>query len=90
MQVCILSRKEHIVSSINAQHRNPDYLDTYELPSSLHATLDPATALAGVEFVIHCVPLQASQDYLSVRPARRGVSPGHRVSPHLSLQLQRL
>ena len=62
--VCILGRKEPQVTAINTNHRNPDYLSSFQLPPNLRATTSAIEALTGAEFVVHCVPLQASQDFL--------------------------
>ena len=62
----MLGRKDNVINSINDNHRNPEYLSTFELPSNLRATKDPAEALTGAEFVLHCIPLQASEEFLLV------------------------
>lgn len=62
----MLARREDVVAAINATHKNPDYLTEFELPHNLTATTDTAAALKDAAFIIHCVPLQASTEFLLV------------------------
>lgn len=60
----ILARRPDVADAINKRHKNPDYLKEFDLPANLAATTDPVVALAGADFIIHCVPLQASTRFL--------------------------
>lgn len=60
----MLVRRQEVADSINQHHRNPRYFSEFELPELLTATLDPAEALKDVKFIVHCVPMQASQEFL--------------------------
>ena len=43
-------------AQISTRHESPRYLPGIALPASLHATADPAEALAGAEIVVLAVP----------------------------------
>ncbi|CAK9035400.1 Glycerol-3-phosphate dehydrogenase [NAD(+)] 2 [Durusdinium trenchii] len=62
--VTILCRCEEVASSINTQHKNPSHLSECKLPPLLSATTCPQEALKGVAFIVHSVPVQASEDFL--------------------------
>jgi glycerol-3-phosphate dehydrogenase (NAD(P)+) len=68
-QVCILTRREQVVSEINDRHQNPAHLASTQLPSNITATTDLKEALAGTSFIIHCIPVQNSYEFLSERAA---------------------
>eukprot|EP01094_Clydonella_sp_ATCC50884_P012783 TRINITY_DN23066_c0_g1_i1.p1 TRINITY_DN23066_c0_g1~~TRINITY_DN23066_c0_g1_i1.p1 ORF type:complete len:350 (-),score=114.82 TRINITY_DN23066_c0_g1_i1:187-1236(-) len=73
----LLTRNEAVVASINETHRNCQYLTAYEVPPLVSATSDAATALAGADYILHCVPVQASPAYLAkLRPL---------IPPHVPL-----
>jgi glycerol-3-phosphate dehydrogenase (NAD(P)+) len=50
---------ERAVASINSDAVNPDYLEDFQLPPNVGATLDMKVALAGCEAVFVVVPSQA-------------------------------
>lgn len=56
--VVLWGRRPEIVTAINEQRRNPDYLPGIELPAGVRATGDPAEALAGADIVALAVPSQ--------------------------------
>ncbi|MFG1999292.1 NAD(P)H-dependent glycerol-3-phosphate dehydrogenase [Spirillospora sp. NPDC048911] len=64
-EVTLWGRRPEIVESVNERRENPDYLPGVELPEGLRATLDPAEALAGAEFVALAVPAQTLRENLS-------------------------
>ena len=66
-QVWVLTRKEYLAASINDHHVNPSHLSSYTLPPNVRATTDPAAALAHAHSIVHCIPLQASEAFLTVR-----------------------
>jgi glycerol-3-phosphate dehydrogenase (NAD(P)+) len=45
--VIVHARRSEIADAINTTHRNPGYFPDVELPATLTATTDPATALDG-------------------------------------------
>ena len=57
--VTMWARREELAASISERHENADYLPGIELPSSIRATSDPATALDGVDIVVLAVPSQS-------------------------------
>jgi len=61
LDVVMLLRKQDACDAINLSHRNLKYLPKYELPENVRATLDPAEALTGADFIIHAVPVQSSK-----------------------------
>ena len=65
LDVVILVRSQQDADAINDTHRNAKYLPQYELPKSVRATVDPAEALAGADFIIHAVPVQSSKQFLA-------------------------
>jgi glycerol-3-phosphate dehydrogenase (NAD(P)+) len=58
-QVTLWARRPELAAVINAEHRNPDYFPTIELPTSVRALSDPAAAMADAEFVVLAVPSQS-------------------------------
>lgn len=62
--VRILTRRPEVATSINSTHRHPVCFPELELDPSITATTDPATALSGVDFVVHAIPVQASTKFL--------------------------
>ena len=63
-ETVLWSRRPEIAASINAAHRNPDYLPEVELPPTLHATADPEEAFAGADFVVLAIPSATLRDNL--------------------------
>ncbi|MCZ4518641.1 NAD(P)-dependent glycerol-3-phosphate dehydrogenase [Rhodococcus ruber] len=57
--VTMWARREELATSITDDHENKDYLPGIELPSSIHASSDPARALEGADIVVLAVPSQS-------------------------------
>lgn len=64
-EVTVWGRRPDLVDAINERHENADYLPGIPLPEGLRATLDPAEALAGADFVALAVPAQTLRTNLS-------------------------
>ncbi|MFP3967709.1 NAD(P)H-dependent glycerol-3-phosphate dehydrogenase [Actinomadura fulvescens] len=64
-EVTLWGRRPEVVDSVNERHENPDYLPGIALPDDLRATLDPAEALEGAEFVMLAVPAQTLRENLT-------------------------
>ncbi|GGS58859.1 glycerol-3-phosphate dehydrogenase [NAD(P)+] [Planobispora rosea] len=58
-------RRAEIVEAIDKRHENPDYLPGTALPETLRATVDPAEALDGADFVVLAVPSQTLRGNLT-------------------------
>ncbi|MEU6346512.1 2-dehydropantoate 2-reductase N-terminal domain-containing protein [Streptomyces sp. NPDC046977] len=56
--VTVHARRHEIAEAINTAHRNPGYHPDIDLPTSLTATTEPATALAGADLLVLSVPAQ--------------------------------
>ncbi|MEO5876176.1 MAG: NAD(P)H-dependent glycerol-3-phosphate dehydrogenase [Streptosporangiaceae bacterium] len=63
--VVLWGRRPEIVESINDGRENGDYLPGVRLPTGMRATLDPAEALEGAEFVFLAVPSQTLRGNLA-------------------------
>jgi glycerol-3-phosphate dehydrogenase (NAD(P)+) len=57
-------RRPEIAASINATHRNPDYLPDIELSPALRATSDAAEAFVGADVIVLAVPSSTLRDNL--------------------------
>ena len=57
-EVVLWGRRPEVVEAVNERHENPDYLPGVTLPEGVRATLDPAEALKGADFVALAVPAQ--------------------------------
>lgn len=57
-EVVLWGRRPEVVEAVNERHENPDYLPGVTLPEGVRATLDPAEALDGADFVALAVPAQ--------------------------------
>ncbi|WP_340375974.1 NAD(P)H-dependent glycerol-3-phosphate dehydrogenase [Streptomyces sp. SS7] len=53
------ARRSEIADAINHHHRNPGYFPDVDLPASLRATTDPATALDGADYLVLSIPSQS-------------------------------
>ena len=62
--VRLLTRRSDVADAINKKRRHTLCYPEIEMPSAVSATTDPAQALTGVDFVVHAVPVQASQAFL--------------------------
>ena len=63
--VTLWARRPELANSINADHRNPDYLPDVALADDLRATSDPAEALDGARLVAIAVPAQSLREHLA-------------------------
>lgn len=57
--VIMHARRPEIADAINTTHVNPGYFPDIELPYSLTATTDAATALDGADFLVLSIPAQS-------------------------------
>jgi glycerol-3-phosphate dehydrogenase (NAD(P)+) len=57
--VVLWARRSEVADEVNRDRRNTAYLGDVTLPGALHATADPAEALAGAEVVALAVPSHA-------------------------------
>ncbi|BCI52578.1 glycerol-3-phosphate dehydrogenase [NAD(P)+] [Mycolicibacterium litorale] len=57
--VTLWARRPEVAAEINDTHRNSGYLADVDLPKTIHATADPAEALAGACTVVLGVPAQS-------------------------------
>jgi glycerol-3-phosphate dehydrogenase (NAD(P)+) len=62
--VTLWARRPELASCLNQTRRNGQYLPEVELPKELHATSDPAEALAGADFVFLALPSQKLRNHL--------------------------
>ncbi len=63
--VTVWGRDQTVVDAVNSLHRNPRFHPMLELPKSLTATNDAATALDGAELVVLALPAQSLRANLS-------------------------
>lgn len=63
-EVYLLARRKEIVSTINREHINPEYLPGIKLPSNLKATLSPEEAFAETNIVIWAIPSHILEEVL--------------------------
>ncbi len=63
--VVLWARREELVTAINRDHENPDYLPGVQLPQGVTATSDPAKALAEAEVVVFATPSQSFRENLT-------------------------
>src|SRR5215469_6848885 len=63
--VTLWCRRPELADYINSRHESPDYLPGISLPTSLHATADPAEALAGADLAVLAVPAQTLRQHLT-------------------------
>jgi glycerol-3-phosphate dehydrogenase (NAD(P)+) len=59
------AREPKLAGAINTRHENPGYLPGITLTPGLHATGDPAEALAGADLVVLAVPAQTLRGNLT-------------------------
>ncbi|SOD64566.1 glycerol-3-phosphate dehydrogenase (NAD(P)+) [Streptomyces zhaozhouensis] len=64
-RVTLWARREDVVSSINAERVNADYLPELRLPEGVRATTDFAEAAEGAEFAVLSVPSQTLRENLA-------------------------
>ena len=64
-EAVLCARRAELAHQIDVQHENPDYLPGIRLPDAVHATTDPAVALAGAEFLVLAVPAQSLRENLA-------------------------
>ncbi|GHB28960.1 MULTISPECIES: NAD(P)H-dependent glycerol-3-phosphate dehydrogenase [Streptomyces] len=63
--VIVHARRAEIADGINTTHRNSGYFPDIELPTTLTATTDPATALAGAHYLVLSIPAQSLRTSLA-------------------------
>jgi glycerol-3-phosphate dehydrogenase (NAD(P)+) len=63
-ETVLWSRRPEIAASINAAHRNPDYLPDVELPPLLRATADPEEAFRDADLIVLAIPSGTLRDNL--------------------------
>ncbi|MEU4266077.1 NAD(P)H-dependent glycerol-3-phosphate dehydrogenase, partial [Streptomyces sp. NPDC025273] len=63
--VIVHARRAEIADGINTTHRNPGYFPDIELPTTLTATTDPATALDGAHYLVLSIPAQSLRTSLA-------------------------
>lgn len=63
--VTLWCRRPELAELISARRESPDYLPGVSLPATLHATADPAEALAGADLVFLAVPAQTLRQHLT-------------------------
>ena len=63
-ETTLWSRRPEIAASINAAHRNPDYLPDFELPPTLRATSDPEEAFNDADLIVLAIPSGTLRDNL--------------------------
>lgn len=63
--VAMWARRDEVVANVNDKHENSDYFPGVELPRSVTATTDPATAVEGAEYVVLSVPSQSLRQNLT-------------------------
>lgn len=63
--VTLWCRRSELAELINSRHESPQYLPGISLPASLHATGDPAEALAGADLTVLAVPAQTLREHLT-------------------------
>ncbi|MFJ8769607.1 NAD(P)H-dependent glycerol-3-phosphate dehydrogenase [Streptomyces clavifer] len=63
--VIVHARRAEIADGINTTHRNPGYFPDIELPATLTATTDPATALDGAHYLVLSIPAQSLRTSLA-------------------------
>lgn len=59
------ARRDAVVDDINTNHTNSQYLDDIQLPETITATSDPATAVRGAQMVVVAVPAQQARTTLT-------------------------
>ena len=64
-EAVLWGRRPEVVRAINERHENPDYLPGITLPENVRATVDPAEALEGADFVALAVPAQTLRHNLA-------------------------
>ncbi|MDR9387652.1 MAG: NAD(P)H-dependent glycerol-3-phosphate dehydrogenase [Balneolaceae bacterium] len=73
VEVSLWAREPEIIEGIQSNRRNPVYIPTLELPSSVMAQPDLSKALDGAEFVLIAVPSHAMREISkSIAPMLRG------------------
>lgn len=64
-EVCLWGRRQEVCDAINNDRENTEYLPGIAIPTAIHASNDPAVALAEREVVVLAVPSQQLRDNLS-------------------------
>ncbi len=64
-EAVLCGRRAELVERISREHQNPEYLPGIVLPPSVRATIDPAEALAGADFLVLAIPAQSLRESLT-------------------------
>ncbi|MGA5343526.1 NAD(P)H-dependent glycerol-3-phosphate dehydrogenase [Streptomyces griseoincarnatus] len=64
--VIVHARRGEIAYAINRGHRKPGYFPDVDLPPTLTATTDAATALDGADFLVLSIPAQSLRESLAL------------------------
>jgi len=64
-EVIVLTRRQDVMESINIKHRNKYHLEEFELLENITATTDPIEALNACDVIVHAIPLQSTESFLS-------------------------
>eukprot|EP00746_Dinoflagellata_sp_MGD_P065115 gnl/MRDRNA2_/MRDRNA2_27135_c0_seq1.p1 gnl/MRDRNA2_/MRDRNA2_27135_c0~~gnl/MRDRNA2_/MRDRNA2_27135_c0_seq1.p1 ORF type:complete len:493 (+),score=67.09 gnl/MRDRNA2_/MRDRNA2_27135_c0_seq1:60-1538(+) len=62
--VTLHTRRPEAAESINSMNVNP-LMPEYKLPRSLNSTTSAADALKGASFIVHTIPVQSTEEFLS-------------------------
>ncbi|MFC8676838.1 NAD(P)H-dependent glycerol-3-phosphate dehydrogenase [Streptomyces griseorubiginosus] len=63
--VTVHARRNEIADAINTTRRNPGYFPDIDLPATLTATTDPATALDNADYLVLSIPAQSLRTSLA-------------------------
>lgn len=58
-EVVLCGRDQELATAVNTTHQNTRFHPGIDLPSSVRATVDPETALAGADLVVMAIPAQS-------------------------------
>ena len=71
-EVVIVTRREDVARGINDARANPSHLSAFELAANVTATTDADEALRGADAIVHAIPMQGTEEFLTgVRDAVR-------------------
>jgi glycerol-3-phosphate dehydrogenase (NAD(P)+) len=64
-ETVLCGRRAEVVAHIEQEHQNPEYLPGIILPEPVRATVDPAAALEGADFLVLTIPAQSLREALT-------------------------
>jgi NADPH-dependent 2,4-dienoyl-CoA reductase/sulfur reductase-like enzyme len=64
VNVTLIVRKPEVAASINQNGTNTQHQSHVQLPPTVHATVDAASAFADADFIFHAVPVQFTREVL--------------------------